>query len=214
MLGRIVRAREELMASGLRPRLFAPIILATLGKLNPRERAATLSKLGFRNSEINAIMSLEHEVDALSKMLSGRKTAQPGAAFAFLEKVPAEWLTFALAGGANSKAINKIRTYLRRWRPLRQGLPAISLELESIGMSRGPKFDKVMEAFYQAQLMGKGRTPEECTKLLRKLSGSKSRLPSKKRKRSCRKIEEETWRTRNGRGQTGSGANQTTISGR
>jgi hypothetical protein len=183
LLGRIVRSRDELMASGLRPRLFAPVILATLGKLKPRERAATLSKLGFRNSEINAVMSLEHEVDALSKMLAGRKTAQPGAAFAFLEKIPADWLVFALAGGANSKSINKIRTYLRRWRPLRQGLPAVSLELEAIGMPRGPKFDKVMEAFFQAQLLGKGRTPEEVTKLLRKLSGIKEPPPPKEEKK-------------------------------
>jgi hypothetical protein len=128
-------------------------------------------------------MSLEHEVDALSKMLAGRKTAQPAVAFAFLEKVPADWLVFALAGGANSQAINKIRTYLRRWRPLHQGLSASSLELESIGMPRGPKFDKVMESFFQAQLMGRGKTPEEITKLLRKLSGIKEPPPAKEEKK-------------------------------
>jgi hypothetical protein len=40
-------------------------------------------------------------------------------------------------------------------------------------MLRGAKFDKVMEAFFQAQLLGKGRTPEDRTKLLRKLAGIK-----------------------------------------
>jgi len=173
LLGRVVRAREELFAAGLRPRLFAPIAFATLAKLKPRERSAALSRLGFRSAEVDAVMGLEDEVQKMNKMLASRKTAQPAAAFAFLEKAPADWMVFALAGAANAKVANKIRNYLRRWRPLRMSLPAVSLELEALGMVRGPKFDKVMEAVFQAQLLGKGRTPEDRIKLLRKLAGIK-----------------------------------------
>lgn len=173
LLSRVVRAREELYAAGLRPRVSAPIIFATLGKLKSRERALTLSRLGFRRSAVEAVMGLDDEVRKMSKMLAGRKTAQPAAAFAFLEKTPADLMVFALAGASNAKVANKIRNYLRRWRPLRLALPAVSLELEALGIARGGKFDKVMEAFFQAQLLGKGRTPEDRTKLLRKLAGIK-----------------------------------------
>jgi tRNA nucleotidyltransferase/poly(A) polymerase len=173
LLSRVVRAREELFAAGLRPRLFAPIVFAALGKLKSREQALTLSRLGFRRSEVEAVTGLEEEAAKLSKMLTGRKTAQPVAAFALLEKTPSDLLAFALAGAANAKAINKIRNYLRRWRPLHLGLPGVGLELEALGMARGPKFEKVLEAFFEAQLQGKGRTPEERVKLLRKLAGIK-----------------------------------------
>jgi len=173
LLARVVRAREELSSVGLRPRLFAPVTLAALGKLKPRERSVTLSRLGFRSSAVDAVMQLESEVQKVTKMLAGRKTAQPAAAFAFLEKTRTDLIVFALADTSNAKVGNKIRNYLRRWRPLRLALPAASLELESLGMPRGSKFDKVMEAFFQAQLLGKGRTPEDRTKLLRRLAGIK-----------------------------------------
>jgi hypothetical protein len=88
-------------------------------------------------------------------------------------------LAFILAESSNSKAVGKIRTYLTKWRPLRQALPAAILELESIGMAHGPKFDKVIEDLFQAQLQGKARNPELRLKLLRKLSGIKE-LPKKK----------------------------------
>jgi tRNA nucleotidyltransferase (CCA-adding enzyme) len=173
LLNRLVRAREELFAAGLRPRLSAPIIFAALGKLKSRERSLTLSRLGFRSSEVEAVTGLEDELAQMNRMLAGRKTAQPALAFSFLEKTRPDLLAFALAGGSNAKAVNKIRNYLRRWRPLRLALPGVGLELEALGMARGPKFDKVLEAFFQAQLQGKGRTPEERIKLLRKLAGIK-----------------------------------------
>ena len=104
-------------------------------------------------------MGLEAEVQKMNKMLASRKTAQPAPAFAFLDKTPTDLMVFSLAGASNAKVANKIRNYLRRWRPLRLALPTASLELEALGMPRGAKFDKVMEAFFQAQLLGKGRTP-------------------------------------------------------
>jgi tRNA nucleotidyltransferase (CCA-adding enzyme) len=173
LLGRVVRARDELLAAGLRPRLFAPITVATLGKLKARGMSATLSRLSFRAGELSAVVNLEGEVHKMAKALAGRKTAQPAVALAFLEKTPTEFLALALAGGANSKVVNKIRNYLRRWRPLRLALPGVALELESLGVPHGTKFDKIVDAFFHAQLAGKGRSPEDRTKLLRKLAGIK-----------------------------------------
>jgi hypothetical protein len=47
-----------------------------------------------------------------------------------------------------------------------------------LGMERGPKFDKVLEDFFQAQLLGRARKPEDHVKVLRKLAGIKE--PPKK----------------------------------
>jgi len=173
LLVRIVRARDELASVGLRPRLFAPVTLAVLGKLKSRERAAALHRLGFRSSAVEMVLHLEAEAQKVMKVLKGRKTAQPADAFAFLEKTRNDLMVFALADSSQPKVANKIRNYLRRWRPFRLALPAAALELESLGMARGPKFEKVLESFFQLQLIGKGRTPEDRIKLFRKLAGIK-----------------------------------------
>ena len=64
---------------------------------------------------------------------------------------------------------------------MRLNLPSVATELESLGMERGPKFDKVVEDFFHMQLAGKGKTPEDRTKILRKLSGIKE-VPKEGRK--------------------------------
>jgi tRNA nucleotidyltransferase (CCA-adding enzyme) len=179
MLARILRAREDLASAGLRPRLFTPVTYAVLGKLKDRERAALLDRLKFRAEEAGAVLHLEDEAQKTAKILAGRKTSAPGEAFAFLERTTTALMAFILAESSNGKAVSKIRTYLHKWRPLRQALPAAALELESIGMEHGPKFDKVIEDLFQAQLLGRGRTPELRIKLLRKLSGIKE--PPKKK---------------------------------
>ena len=190
-VARMVRAREDLAAAGIRPRLFAPVTHAALGRLKGRELSAALHRLEFRAQEIEAVTEVEERAQKVAAMLAGRKTAAPGEAYAFLEKAPTELLAFILAESSNSKAVGKIRTYLNKWRPLRRALPAAVLELESIGMAHGPKFDKVIEDLFQAQLVGKARNPELRLKLLRKLSGikepPKKKADEKERKRLAEK---------------------------
>ena len=185
MLTHILRARGDLRGSGLRPRLARPVIHAVLGRLKPRERTATLHRLEFRGAEIDAVSRLEDESLKLVKMLAGRKTTSPGEAFTLLEKTPSEVIAFVMAESSNSKVLGKIRNYLQKWRPLRQSLSAVVLDLENLGMEHGPKFDKVIENLFQAQLLGKGRSPEDRLKLLRKLSGIKE--PPKKLKEEKKK---------------------------
>ena len=88
-------------------------------------------------------------------------------------------MAILLAESSSAPARNKIRTYLQKWRPLRMDLQSAANELENIGMARGPKFDKVVEDFFGAQLAGRAKTPEDRTKLLRKLSGIKEPPPKK-----------------------------------
>jgi hypothetical protein len=86
-----------------------------------------------------------------------------------------------LAESNNSGALSKIRAYLHKWRPVRNGLPQVANELEALGMARGAKFDQIVEQVFAMQLTGRGKTPEERVKILRKLSGIKEQ-PKKKEK--------------------------------
>jgi tRNA nucleotidyltransferase (CCA-adding enzyme) len=184
-LQRLMKVREDLISAGLRPRLQFAAISAILGRLKSRERSAALSRMEFRAAEADAVLGLEEAAGKAQKILTSRKTAGPGDAYKFLEKLPLEQMAFILAESSNSKALGKIRNYIHKWRPLRLQLPAVEAELAGLGMPRGPAFDKVIEQLFQQQLLGKGRNPIDRVKLLRRLSGIKE--PSKKKPKEEKK---------------------------
>ena len=177
-INRMFRVREDMVSSGLRPRLFAPVTIAILGRLKDSERKSVLSRMSLPSLELRAVQDVEPEALKIVKLLSGPKTAAARDAYAFLERAPLELLAYILAESNNGKAVGKIKTYFSKWKPIRQALPGVATELELLGMERGPKFDKVVEDFFQLQLLGRARKPEDHAKILRKLAGIKE-LPKK-----------------------------------
>ena len=177
-INRIFRVREDMVSSGLRPRLFAPVTVAILGRLKDNERKSVLARMSLPSSELRSVQDVEPEALKIVKLLTGPRTASPRDAYAFLEKAPLDLLAYILAESNNGKAVGKIKTYFSKWKPLRQALPGVAAELEVLGMERGPKFDKVVEDFFQLQLLGRARKPEDHAKILRKLAGIKE-LPKK-----------------------------------
>jgi tRNA nucleotidyltransferase (CCA-adding enzyme) len=186
-INRLMKVREDLFTAGFRPRLAAPMLLAILGKLKDREQAGVLSKAGFRSAEADAVLSFEEGALEGQKELTGRKMKVPIDAYRFLEKMPLERLAYLLAESNNSGALSKIRAYLNKWRPIRGGLSAVSAELEALGMARGAKFDEIVEQVFAMQLTGRGKTPEERVKILRKLSGIKEQPKKKEKERKSSK---------------------------
>ena len=180
-INRLMKVREDLFTAGFRPRLATPMLLAILGRLKDREQANLLGKAGFRSAEATAVLEFEKEALEAQKELLGRKMNAPVDAYRFLEKLPLEQMAYLLAESNKSAALSKIRAYLNKWRPTRLGLPAVASELEALGMPRGAKFDQIVEQVFAMQLTGRGKTPEERIKTLRKLSGIKEQ-PKKKEK--------------------------------
>jgi hypothetical protein len=176
-----MKVREDLFTAGFRPRISTPMMLAILDKLKDREQTALLSKLGFKSSEIHALMTFPKEAMEAQKELVGKKMKEPAAIYRFLEKLPMEQTAYLMAESNNSAALSKIRAYFNKWRPIRLALPGVANELEALGMPRGDKFDAIVEAIFAMQLNGRGKTPEERIKILRKLSGIKEQ-PKKKEK--------------------------------
>ena len=180
-INRLMKVREDLFTAGFRPRLATPMLLAILGRLKDREQGSVLSKAGFRAAEMDATLSFEEKAFAAQKELVGKKMQIPVDAYHFLEKFPLEQMAYLLAESNNSGALSKIRAYLHKWRPIRIALPQVANELEALGMPRGAKFDQIVEQVFAMQLTGRGKTPEEREKILRKLSGIKEQ-PKKKEK--------------------------------
>ena len=178
---RLMNVRDDLFSANLRPRLTTPMLLAIISRLKDREQATLLSKAGFRASESQEILGFEKEVLAAQKELTGKKLAAPLDAYKFLEKLPLDQLAYIMAESNNSAAVSKIRAYLNKWRPIRSALPMVVSELTALGMPPGDKFDVIVDQVFGMQLNGRGKTPEEREKILRKLSGIKEQ-PKKKEK--------------------------------
>jgi tRNA nucleotidyltransferase/poly(A) polymerase len=189
-INRLMKVREDLFTAGVRPRLATPMLLAILGRLKDRELAGVLSRAGFRSAEVDTVLSYEEEALAVQKELTGRKTNVPIDAYRFLEKLPLDQLAYLLAESNNSGALSKIRAYLNKWRPIRAGLQTVANELEALGMARGPKFDQIVEQVFAMQLTGRGKTPEEREKILRKLSGIKEQPKKKEKEKKASKAAE------------------------
>jgi len=156
-------------------------LLAILGRMKDRELSGALTKAGFKSTEADAVMNFEEKALAVQKELVGRKLEAPIDAYKFIEKMSTEMVAYLLAESNNSSAVSKIKAYLNKWRPMRSALPQVGMELQTLGMEHGAKFDEVVEQVFAMQLTGRGKTPEEREKILRKLSGIRE-VPKKKEK--------------------------------
>jgi tRNA nucleotidyltransferase (CCA-adding enzyme) len=181
---RLGNVREDLFTAGLRPRLAIPMLLAILGRLKDREQSSVLSKAGFRSAETQEISGFDKMIQGVQKELTGKKVKTPLEAYRFLERLPLDQVAYIMAESNNSAAISKIRAYLNKWRPIRSGLPMVISELAALGMPAGAKFDAIVDQVFGMQLNGRGKTPEERVKILRKLSGIKEqpKKPEKEKK--------------------------------
>jgi tRNA nucleotidyltransferase (CCA-adding enzyme) len=183
-LNKLTRVRSNYLAAGIRPRMHVAVTGYVLGRLKSRESAAALRNMEFRTAEIDAIANLIPEAQKVLKVLKGRKTSSARDAYFYLQSVPPEMLVFIEVELPNPKAVSKIRNYIQKWRPIRLALPFA--ELDSLGVPRGPKFDKIIEQLFEMQLRGKARTPEDRTKALRNLAGIKEE-PKKKEEKEKKK---------------------------
>ncbi len=180
-LNKLSRVRVNFLEVGIRPRLRDATTLYILRRLKPREATSILRNLDYSQSEINAINELPDKAHEIVKVLKSRKTETPRDAYFYLASLPPEMMAFIETEVPDARAVSKIRNYLQKWRPLRLALPVA--ELDALGVPRGTKFDEIIEHFFEKQLRGKGKTPEERTKLLRDLAGIKEEPPKKPEKK-------------------------------
>lgn len=188
-LSRLAKAKESFIEVGIRGRYKIPTIFYTFRRLEPR-MAAVLKSLEVSASETAHVLHLPNEAKKLLQILRGGKTKTARQAYDVISTAPVSLLVFMTAEFRNPKVAGKIRNYLQKWRPMRLNLPAA--ELESLGVARGPKFDKILDQFFDAQLRGRGKTPPEVTKLLRQLAGIKDEPKPKEEKKKKRGKVQET----------------------
>lgn len=178
-LDALVKAREALASINRRARLAAATLYYVFGRFSRVERSNALKQIGLRAAEVQLVASLEEQADAAVKILGAAKMKDARAAYDTLEKMPPETIAFLLTYTRQSKVLARVNAYISKWKPMRASLPAV--QLEALGVPRGPKFDAVLEQFFTLQLHGRVRGPEHYDRILRNLAGIKPE-PKKKAK--------------------------------
>ena len=131
--------------------------------------------MGFPASELRAVNDVEPEALKVVKLLSGPKTGGSSGRVCLPRKSPAG------SAGLYSRRISttgrlsaKIKDVLQQVETASPGAAGRGHGTRSCsGWSADPKFDKVVEDFFQLQLLGRARKPEDHAKILRKLAGIK-----------------------------------------
>lgn len=182
-LSRLAKAREAFTSVGIRVRLRIPSLYYILRRLGPAVNSA-LKTMDFPDAEATEILHLPAEAKKMLHILRGSKTKTAKQAYDVISSTPPGLLVFVMAEFRNAKVATKIRNYLQKWRPIRLALP--SAELESLGVPRGPKFDKILEQMFEMQLRGRAKTPPDATKLLKQLAGIKDEPKPKEEKKKKR----------------------------
>lgn len=185
-LAKLQKYREQAEQTGYRPDPFIAALHYLSRRLKGGARNQLLRNLALKKATVKQVLGLEKEARKVVKLLSRRRKIAPREIFHLLTPIPIELLVFVLAEYSGKQKVQaKIYNFLFKYRPLRNKLPVRELQL--MGVSTGPKFDQILEKYFEAQLDGKLRGRAEQLRFLRKLAGVPKPVPKVTRKEKGKK---------------------------
>jgi len=182
-LAKLQKYCQQAAAAGYRLDTVGLALHYILQRLKPRLQKQLLSKLGLKKAELKQVLGLDKEARRWVKLLGRRRSMGPRQVYQVLDAVAMEMLVFILAEYSDKQKVQaKIYNFLFKYRPLRQRLPVRELQL--MGIQPGPKFEQILEKYFEAQLDGKLRSRPQQLRYLRMLAGlpKTSTKPVKKEK--------------------------------
>ncbi len=167
-LAQAAKVAETIEENGVNVSFQATFFYFLLDKLPPRDRTDLMKRMGMKRSDSDAWMDLEPRTRKLVHDLAGKLANTPSKAYQLLEGQPGELLLFILMKFPQKKIQDKVKAYLFRHRKIRDHAPVA--ELESLGVAPGtPRFQKILDAYFYAQIDGKVKSSKDPLKPLRKV---------------------------------------------
>lgn len=180
--------RQQAEEAGYRPNPVVPFLYYFSRRLKGRAQKQMLRNAGLKKETIKKVLGLEKEAKKLVKQMSRRRNLGARDVYHMLTPVDVSLLVFALAEYSDKKKVqSRIHNYLFKYRPLRGKLPARELQL--MGVAQGPKFDQILEKYFEAQLDGKLRNRADQLRFLRKVAGVPKPVLKKEEKKTKGKAE-------------------------
>lgn len=181
-LAKLQKYRQHAVEAGYRLDPFRLVLHYLLRRLKPRVQKQFFRKLGLKTAEVKGVLGLAKEARQLVALLQRGRALSPRQVYRLLTPIAVELLVFVLAEFSARKKIQaKIYNYLFKYRPLHNRLPVRELQL--MGVPPGPKFDQILEEYFEAQLDGKLRGRAQQLRFLRKLAGVPKPSPKREKKK-------------------------------
>jgi len=150
--------------------------LAWFEPIGDAELTKTWKRLGFPQGQNTTAGVYLARQSTLIRTLN-RKTLAPSEAFALLSPWPHEILLFLMAKTqlkpTTQRAMERIRDYLTTWQHV--SITVTGHDLESMGLSKGPAYRRVLDAIFQAKLDSLVSTEEDEYRLAKALIEQEAR---------------------------------------
>lgn len=169
-LAKLQKYCQQAAAAGYKLDTVGLALHYILRRLTPRLQKQLLGKFGLKKAESKQVLGLDKEARRWVKLLGRRRTIGPRQIYQLLDPAAVEMLVFILAEYSDKQKVQaKIYNFLFKYRPMRQRLPVRELQL--MGVQPGPKFDQILDKYFEAQLDGKLRSRPQQLRYLRALAG-------------------------------------------
>ena len=162
------KAGQMLAAAGLPVRSFPLFLYLLTRKLPPRDQTLVAGRLNLKRPDLQTLRKLDENARRLAKALGGKAAGTPTKLYELLAATPPELILLAEVEYPQKIVQSRIRTYLRKYLPLRSKLP--QTELRELGVAPDtPRSQKILDLYFHAMLEGKVGTRSEQAKFLKKL---------------------------------------------
>lgn len=169
-LAKLQRYRQQAEEAGYRIDSFYLTLHYLLRRLPGGAGKQFLRRLSLDKQQTKKALNLEREARQVVRQLTSRRMGRPRQVFHLLNQVSLGLLVFILAEYSGKKKVQaKVYNFLFKYLPLSQKLPVRELQL--MGVQPGPKFDQILEKYFQALLDGRLRNRAQQLRFLRKLAG-------------------------------------------
>ena len=148
---------------------------ALVAKLSGPDQDRLARKILRDPKTVKMALNLEKDASQLARTLAGPKVCKPSQVCTLLASSSTSLGLFLLVYDVRPAVQNRIKAYFTKYLPMRAALPRA--ELQSLGLSPGPKFEKVMDQVFLDEIDGKIKSPQQMTKLLMDYAGIKAPPP-------------------------------------
>jgi len=165
---RFARIRNVLQnAPGADPFLLNFHILVE--KLGPEHKARLAKQIVRESKAIKLALGFEQDAKKLDRVLGTARATLPSQVYSLLSPHPQPLLLYLLANTKSAKVQNRIKSYLFKFPQIQARLPRA--ELQSMGVTPGTEFDRILSKVFALQLDGKIKSHSQLMKEMHELAG-------------------------------------------
>jgi tRNA nucleotidyltransferase (CCA-adding enzyme) len=140
-----------------------------VSKLGSAQKSRLAKKIIPEKKVIQTALGLEREAKKLARVLGNARFKLPSQIYALLADQSLTLLLYLRVNSEQAVVQTRLKNFLFKYLPARVRLPRA--ELQALGVTPGPPFEKILERIFVEQLDGKIKTHQLLVKRMRELAG-------------------------------------------